>query len=494
MKRPLLILLLLAFSLNWMQAQTLIGEPNPILPHPVNLPPEKTMLRVKYPGTVVHDKGTSNCTDKNTYVDGRSVGSNSFNFFLRANGNLAALQYFPDFKGKITGLFFNGKSTTVPNNSVNLVVYSVDQFGSPQTDLTNTSTTIGTTQGEWGSMFTAPITINGGFFAGVEYNVQTSDTIFVETNNDGNASNDNYAIYRDGFGNFNSILFDLNVDVDFLIRPVLEFETEAFITADETTLCPDESVEFTNISSLSSFITSSYFNQFTGNVFEWDFGDGSPKVNQTNVSHTYSGDPGEYVTRMTTLFQGWTTNCFATDSAVIELEAKPEAFFAYQSNKLNVTFFNKSKFANKYDWQLGDAGSTSILENPIYTYPKSGSYAVTLLADGKCGQGSHATFIEVSDTMDFNTTSIVEIDRDLSVSLYPNPAKDKIYLAFDNLTKEGAAEMTVYNTVGEKIYQDQLNLRSGMSYELDVAAYPIGTYFVRVQIGEEQFAKTFFKH
>lgn len=58
----------------------------------------------------------------------------------------------------------------------------------------------------------------------------------------------------------------------------------------------------------------------------------------------------------------------------------PEADFSYEiKHPLKVSFINKSKYANYYEWDFGD-GFVSTDENPEHKYSSKGVYKVTLKA------------------------------------------------------------------------------------------------------------------
>jgi len=63
--------------------------------------------------------------------------------------------------------------------------------------------------------------------------------------------------------------------------------------------------------------------------------------------------------------------------------ARPMADFAYNGKEhiapINVTFENKSKKAEIYEWDFGD-GNTSTEEAPSHRYTSSGNYTVVLKA------------------------------------------------------------------------------------------------------------------
>src|SRR5690606_2642174 len=80
-----------------------------------------------------------------------------------------------------------------------------------------------------------------------------------------------------------------------------------------------------------------------------------------------------------------------------------------------------------YYWNFGDGVTDSSSNNSIsHTYSSAGNYTVTLIAYNECG----------SDTITKNIviTNIQELSE-VDVSLFPNPADDKIYVQAKDITE-----------------------------------------------------------
>ena len=71
-------------------------------------------------------------------------------------------------------------------------------------------------------------------------------------------------------------------------------------------------------------------------------------------------------------------------------------------------------------------------------------------------------------------SGINEPVKSTTSSLYPNPCMDKLTVKYEN-----ADEVSVFNMVGEKMMDVQLNLNSGTA-ELNVAELSAGIYFVAI--------------
>jgi PKD repeat protein len=116
----------------------------------------------------------------------------------------------------------------------------------------------------------------------------------------------------------------------------------------------------------------------TATQWQWNFGDGSTSSLQ-NPTHTYSGATNNYSITLTT---SNAQNCSASisknplstgNSPIINASD----YETCANQQVNFNCFS-SNF-NTYLWNFGD-GSTSALQNPIYSYPMGGSFQVTLTA------------------------------------------------------------------------------------------------------------------
>ena len=115
--------------------------------------------------------------------------------------------------------------------------------------------------------------------------------------------------------------------------------------------------------------------------WNWDFGNGDTSTDQFPV-YTFENDGDYDVTLTVTTNAGCVSD--STEPGLITVHPLPVADFdtensVYSSYDMEVHYVNLSEGASSYDWDLGD-GNTSVLENPINTYPEEGEYEVTLTA------------------------------------------------------------------------------------------------------------------
>lgn len=147
----------------------------------------------------------------------------------------------------------------------------------------------------------------------------------------------------------------------------------AFLT--NSPICLGQPLLLTNTSTLAE-------------TWAWTFGDGTGSA-EWQPSHTYAA-AGTYTVTLAV------TNTLASDTAAAPAAVLPlpEAAWHHAAAGLTVSFSNDSLHAADFSWTFGD-GLTSTLPSPIHTYPASGTYTVTLLAAGPCGQDSSTAPVTV---------------------------------------------------------------------------------------------------
>ncbi len=145
---------------------------------------------------------------------------------------------------------------------------------------------------------------------------------------------------------------------------------------DFTNGCPDQMLDFTDLSSITQGGIVSW---------EWDFGDGNTSADQ-NAQHAYTA-PGIYnVALKVTSDQG----CEHTVTTPLEIYTLPEADFSFGSacSGDDVAFTDQSTGGNynlvSWMWDFGD-GSTSTDQNPAHVFENPGQYDVTLTVSHEFG-------------------------------------------------------------------------------------------------------------
>lgn len=91
---------------------------------------------------------------------------------------------------------------------------------------------------------------------------------------------------------------------------------------------------------------------------------------------------------------GIITSCSKDESEPVV----PVSSFQYvisETNGLEVSFRNYSRYATSYSWDFGDNIGTSTEENPTYTYIDGGTYNATLTAISETGTKDHSKDLTV---------------------------------------------------------------------------------------------------
>ncbi len=161
------------------------------------------------------------------------------------------------------------------------------------------------------------------------------------------------------------------------------------------TVAPDIQADFVvdSLCGLSKQFTDSTSISGPGSVAQWfwDFGDGNTSTLQNPV-HMYTS-PGTYnvILRVTDGF-----GCSDSIFRQILVYAIPNAAFSFQTAcpGNNIPFSNQSSIQGwggmSYQWDFGNGGS-SFQHSPWYAFQQSGSYNVSLIANGPGGCADTAT-------------------------------------------------------------------------------------------------------
>ena len=126
-----------------------------------------------------------------------------------------------------------------------------------------------------------------------------------------------------------------------------------------------------------------------GQTFTWDFGDGSPTVNDVNPTHNYPL-AGTFIVTLTAIDSG-TCNIKDVTTKSITVSNRPTAAFTYtpvvpEVNKPTI-FYNQSIGGVRYKWLFGDGDSTLKTTNDttLHQYNASGTYNACLITYNQFG-------------------------------------------------------------------------------------------------------------
>ncbi|WP_169334019.1 BspA family leucine-rich repeat surface protein [Cytophaga aurantiaca] len=97
----------------------------------------------------------------------------------------------------------------------------------------------------------------------------------------------------------------------------------------------------------------------------------------------------------------------------------------------------------------------------------------------------------ITDDVACTTTDTEEVLTENSLILFPNPTKDKLYIA---LPKSSSTVITcsVYSHTGNLIFEKNIQM-GGLQTELDLGQIPQGLYLLRIKTNDESIVKSFVK-
>lgn len=225
--------------------------------------------------------------------------------------------------------------------------------------------------------------------------------------------------------------------------------------------------------------TVNFAQQATGQVanYFWTFEGGNPATSTlANPVVTYS-QPGSYDVSLRV--SNLTGEATASEAMYITVDIAPEASFGFELQQdRTVSFSNQTQFGLEtpsYQWDFGD-GQTSTGTSPVYTYQNDGNYAVQLRAENECGTST------ATQTVEIITVGAQERSQGLSVTAYPVPATDEVYLALHG-SMTGSCQIVLQNQLGQKLKEVEVEkVGSQLAFPLDLRGLPVGTYFINISV------------
>lgn len=224
-------------------------------------------------------------------------------------------------------------------------------------------------------------------------------------------------------------------------------------------------------------LTIHFFEYSWGTVptnFHWDFGDGDTS-DLRNPVHTYD-EAGVYFVCCNISDSAGTCDYSDCYYLTVGQPSTCHAEFAYTTISGGLVSFvdsSSGSSATSYLWDFGNWGTSSQL-NPYNNFQAPGDYYVclTITDSASC----HSTYC---DTITVMTTGTDEFAMTNNFVVYPNPAKDNLYV--QNLSQSIGAKgwvVKIYNTVGELVEQRVVNATTAT---FDFSDKPSGVYFVSLQ-------------
>ncbi|HAD14862.1 MAG TPA: hypothetical protein DCF33_20735 [Saprospirales bacterium] len=199
---------------------------------------------------------------------------------------------------------------------------------------------------------------------------------------DGNSSFEENPVHEYQDANFYTVTLKVTNACGTVTKSTLiNTAPTANFEAEPTTGCATLVITLTNQSSPNAL------------AYQWTFPGGTPAAsNQPNPTVVYPIAGTYPITLRASNQSGADT---LTRVSYITVKAPPVANFSSSINGATVTFTNTSiGTVNTYHWSFGD-GDTSIVKNPIHTYPSPGTYTVVLTITNECGVSTKTSQVVV---------------------------------------------------------------------------------------------------
>ncbi len=245
-------------------------------------------------------------------------------------------------------------------------------------------------------------------------------------------------------------------DGQYLILPTQP--ASANYALQNSSVCINDSIHYIN----SSVNSTSWL---------WSFPGGTPASSVLQHPKIYYPSSGLYSS--TLIAYGPGGNDTITQNISITLQPLPVADFTVNDTLLFLpnAFLatqNNSSNASSYYWDFAD-GNTSTDTDPWNLYNQNGTYNVMLISStGFCNGDTSYISITV------NQASSIEENGMSDILVYPNPAKNNIWI---QKSVSGKIKMEIYNSLGEIILlQDLFNPITS----IDVSNFSRGIYFIRL--------------
>lgn len=188
-------------------------------------------------------------------------------------------------------------------------------------------------------------------------------------------------------------------------------------------------------------------------------------------------DSGDYSVKVTNIY-----GCYSSDTIHLAFLSLPHAdgfnfIPQFYENLGEVSFSIINPFdVQSCKWDFGDGSAASTDFNPTHVFPvNGGTFLVSLTVLNACGEYSTALPLEIN-----TQTGIVSIaNGQPEISLYPNPANDRITLQLSQ--PADVQQIAVYNVGGRMVHQqDKLIRKNTAKLVISTRDLPAGVYLMRI--------------
>jgi len=194
---------------------------------------------------------------------------------------------------------------------------------------------------------------------------------------------------------------------------------------------------------------------FSGSSYTWDFGDGTTSVVQ-NPSHTY-GTNGNYNVKLKVMAGG---GCVDSSVQTVTVGPLTAPVATLNGNSL------QSSYSSGNQWYLNGTAITGATSSS-YVPMSSGNYTVMATVNG-CST-------TVSNTITYNITSLVELEREWMLRVLPNPVQSELFITHSGRDQ---LQLQVYDLGGRTML---IQPAIAATCKVDLSSYSAGSYIISLK-------------
>ncbi|MBE2247269.1 MAG: M4 family metallopeptidase [Candidatus Competibacteraceae bacterium] len=150
------------------------------------------------------------------------------------------------------------------------------------------------------------------------------------------------------------------------------------------------------------------------------------------------------------------------------------AGFTTNINGLQVDFYSTATNATSWIWDGPSFSST--VQNPTHTFPTWGTYNIRHIANGiGCTDTIYSDIILFESGIDGNATATT------SVSIYPNPSTDKVYVNI-SLSQQNNLDFEITDALGRVVrrWHIEKSVTDWMQIPIDIQSFASGMYWLNI--------------
>ncbi|MBL4650596.1 MAG: T9SS type A sorting domain-containing protein [Aureispira sp.] len=150
-------------------------------------------------------------------------------------------------------------------------------------------------------------------------------------------------------------------------------------------------------------------------------------------------------------------------------------------------FSTNSLNGASYSWTFPD-GTTSTQADPNFTFTTDGLQDVILtVSNGACSDSDTLSITVV------NNVNVTEIENNATITVSPNPIKDKFLLDIGFLQTQEKVEIVIHNALGQQVFWQELSQVKAYTQQIHFGNEPSGVYVVTVFSKDMAVSKKFVK-